>query len=548
MRALLLYPEFPLSYWSFDGVMELVDRKAFMPPLSLITVAALLPQHWQFRLVDCNTHTIDEQDWQWAEIVLISGMMVQKEHFLELIAQARSRNKTVAVGGPYVSSMPDIFEQAQADYIVMGEGEVSIPMFLEALEQDQQGPCRIDPGDQKADMSTSPTPRYDLLELDVYSDMAMQFSRGCPFLCEFCDIITLYGRKPRTKTPEQIIAELQCLYDLGWRGSLFVVDDNFIGNKRQVKPLLEAMIQWQQANQFPYPLSTEASVNLAEDKELMKMMVDAGFIVVFLGIETPDTDSLAKTRKNQNLRQPLVEQVRAITQSGMRVMGGFIIGFDGEEKGADQRIIDFANEAAIPHVIVSTLQALPVTHLSDRLKEEGRLYEQAEHATMNSTCLSNFVPTRPLKDLADELMNCTWQLYDPVNYMKRSFDHCMNLGPKPKRKRQLDLKRIFRELPVLFAVIWRQGIKRSTRKTFWGYLLRMKRENPKAFLPFMTCCAHYEHFWIYRQRLMKDVRAQLATIPEQQLNAVAVTTADQAKAEPVQLVDVQDSEASLKRA
>ena len=494
--------------------MKLIGRKTLVPPLGLITVAALLPEKWDFRLVDCNAEDVTEDDWAWADIVLLSGMLVQKSAFLSLIREAKTRDKLVAVGGPYVSSVPDDFKKAGADFIIIGEGEVIIPEFVAALEKGEKGGL-FDAGEAKADMSTTPIPRYDLLNFDHYSEMSLQFSRGCPFLCEFCDIIVLYGRRPRTKSPEQVVAEMQRIYDLGWRRSMFVVDDNFIGNKKNVKPVLEAMAVWQEANDYPFSLTTEASVNLGDDPELLKLMVKAYFGVVFLGIETPDADSLALTKKSQNIRRPMMKQIHAISEAGLRVMGSFIIGFDGEKAGAGQRIAAFVDEAEIPHVMVSMLQALPLTHLMDRLRTEGRVLDADEHANLHQSCLTNFVPTRPLQELAREHVECNMWLYEPKNFLRRTYRHCLGLGKRPKRKNSPPIE--LRELMAAFVILWRHGIKRPSRWMFWQSIWNLSRQNPDAVKTFIICCAHFEHFYAYREEIRDDIEAQLATLSEYEL-------------------------------
>ncbi|MEB3261444.1 MAG: radical SAM protein, partial [Cyanobacteriota bacterium] len=307
MNVLLVYPLFPKSFWSFEKTLELVGRKAMLPPLGLITVAAILPQEWSFRLIDLNVDAISEAAWQWADLVILSGMIVQKEDLLAQVREARRRSKKVAVGGPYATALPDEVQSAGADYLILDEGEITLPMFVEALQQgEESGWFRAS---EKPDVTLTPVPRFDLLNMEAYSEMAIQFSRGCPFQCEFCDIIVLYGRKPRTKDPEQILAELNRLYELGWRRGIFMVDDNFIGNKRNVKLLLQKMIPWMEERGYPFSFDTEASVDLAGDQELMDLMTDAGFGAVFLGIETPDESSLQTTKKFQNTRDPLSESI-----------------------------------------------------------------------------------------------------------------------------------------------------------------------------------------------------------------------------------------------
>ncbi|NEP63264.1 MAG: B12-binding domain-containing radical SAM protein [Symploca sp. SIO2G7] len=509
MRVLLLYPLFPKSFWSFDKAIELIGCKVSLPPLGLITVAAILPQTWEFRLVDRNVRAETEADWEWADLVIISGMIVQKTDLLHLICEAKQRGKTVAVGGPYVTSVPEEATAAGVDFLILDEGEITLPLFVEALERGETSGVLRANGD-KPDVTKTPIPRYDLLDLKAYSDMSVQFSRGCPFQCEFCDIIVLYGRKPRTKTPAQLLAELQTLYDLGWHRTVFVVDDNFIGNKRNVKLLLRELAPWMAERGYPFSLITEASVNLAEDQELLDLMIAANFSAVFLGIETPDTDSLTLTKKHQNTRNSLLEAVQKINRIGLRVMAGFIIGFDGEKPGAGERIINFVEATAIPFAMFSMLQALPNTALWERLKKEGRLLEGEEQneATGNQTTLTNFIPSRPIEELAKEYIRCFWELYEPERYLGRVYRHLLAMKPKPHKKkfRMLEL----RELRALLIICWREGIKRKTRFQFWHQLFLIIRYNPKVFSSYIANCANLEHFIEYRQIVRKEIEAQLA--------------------------------------
>lgn len=506
MRVLLLYPLFPKSFWSFDKALELIGRKASLPPLSLITVAAILPQTWEFRLVDRNVRFETEADWTWADLVIISGMIVQKPDMLHLICESKRRGKQVAVGGPYVTSVPEPAQSAGADFLVLDEGEITLPLFVEALERGEtSGIFRA--GDEKPDVTHTPTPRFDLLDLKAYSDMSVQFSRGCPFQCEFCDIIVLYGRKPRTKTPAQLLAELQTLYDLGWRRSIFMVDDNFIGNKRNVKLLLRELGPWMADRGYPFRFSTEASVDLAQDQELLDLMIAANFSAVFLGIETPDTDSLALTQKFQNTRNSLVESVQTINRTGLRVMAGFIIGFDGEKAGAGDRIIDFVEATAIPQALFSMLQALPNTALWYRLQKEGRLRSGSEEADIHQTTLINFVPTRPLEELAREYVRCFWELYEPDRYLARVYRHFITMKPTP-HKRSFKIPGWI-DIRGLLIVCWRQGLKRNTRFQFWHQLFSIIWHNPGTFEPYLINCAHIEHFIEYRKIVHDEIEAQL---------------------------------------
>lgn len=536
MRTLFIYPEFPKTFWSYEKILELIDRKVLLPPLGLLTVAALLPQSWEMKLVDRNVREVREEEWAWAELVVISGMIVQKADMAEQIARAKTRGLPVAVGGPFASSTPDAPELDQADFKVLDEGEITLPLFVDALERGETA-GRFTADGVKPDVTSTPVPRYDLLELDAYSEMSVQFSRGCPFNCEFCDIIVLYGRKPRTKTPEQLIAELQRLYDLGWRRSVFLVDDNFIGNKRNVKLLLPALRQWQIDHRYPFSFATEASVDLAADQELMDLMTECRFESVFLGIETPDAASLETARKVQNTRSSLEDSVEKITASGLRVMAGFIIGFDGEQRGAGNRIVEFVTRTGIPHAMMGMLQALPNTAMWTRLEQEGRLIQDSASAKgVNQTNLLNFVPTRPIQDIATEYMEAFSALYEPNAYIDRVYSYFLKLPPQ--RYKQI-LKTLPAEqdsglsgsgsavslpapgkkgmswvdLRALAIVVWRQGIKRNTRLRFWRALAGMWRNNPARFKGFISILAHSEHFLEYRQIVRREIEEQIAGLP-----------------------------------
>lgn len=512
MKALLLYPRFPQTFWSYNRFMEMAGLKAFIPPLGILTVASLLPQDWEIRFHDRNVKEETEADWEWCDIVILSAMLAQKEDFLAEIQKAVQLGKKVAVGGPYPTSVPEPALNAGAHYLILDEGELTIPPFLEAIANGQER--GIFRAAEKPDVSQSPMPRFDLLKRDDYLMMAIQFSRGCPFNCEFCDIITLYGRKPRTKEPQQTIAELQRLYDLGWRGSVLVVDDNFIGNQRNVKRLLRELIPWMQERNYPFTFITEASVNLAEDSELLDLMAQSGFYGVFLGIETPDQDSLQVTRKYQNTRNPLVEACRTINKSGLLIYAGFILGFDGEKAGAGQRIQEFVEETSIPQPMLGLLQALPNTALWQRLKKEQRLLEGIGVTEVgDQNTLMNFAPSRPIAEVATEYVYALWTMYEPKNYLKRCLQQCLNISTNP----QLQQNMYFppgKGLRVVAQLIWHQGIRRPTiRAQFWRQLWVIMRTKPQFLNMYLGLCAAGEHFWEYRALARQRISEQLGYDP-----------------------------------
>ncbi len=505
MRTLLIYPLFPKTFWSYEKILEMVDRKVLLPPLGLVTVAAILPQTWEFKLVDRNIREVTEAEWAWADMVIMSAMIVQKEDLINQIKEAKRRGKLVAIGGPYPTSVPHEVQDVGTDFLILDEGEITLPMFVEAVERGEtSGKFRTS---EKPDVTNTPIPRFDLLELDAYDMMSVQFSRGCPFQCEFCDIIVLYGRKPRTKNPQQLLAELDYLYELGWRRGVFMVDDNFIGNKRNVKLLLQALKVWMAEHQYPFRFDTEASVDLAQDSELMELMVECGFAAVFLGIETPDEDSLQLTKKFQNTRGSLIDAVQSIIKAGLRPMAGFIIGFDGEKSGAGDRIVRFAELAGIPSTTFAMLQALPNTALWHRLHKEGRLRENTD-GNINQTTLMNFVATRPLEDIGREYIEAFCTLYDPVKYLDRTYRCFLMMGcatwTAPSKTPELKI------VKALLIVIWRQGVKRETRWKFWHHLFDIARKNPRVLEHYLAACAHNEHFLEYRQIVRDQIEKQLA--------------------------------------
>lgn len=510
MKALLLYPQFPQSFWSYDRFMEIAGLKAVIPPLGILTVAALLPQDWEIRFCDRNVACETEADWEWCDLVILSAMLVQKVDFQALIRKADRLGKPVAVGGPYPTSVPQDALDAGAHFLILDEGEMTVPQFLEALRQGEtQGIFR---SLEKPDVTHSPMPRFDLLQRDAYLMMAMQFSRGCPFNCEFCDIISLYGRKPRTKEPEQALAELQTLYGLGWRGSLFIVDDNFIGNQRNVKRFLRELIPWMQQHQYPFTFMTEASVNLAEDDELLQLMGEAGFNAVFLGIETPDQDSLHVTRKVQNTRNPLIEACHKINAAGMLIYAGFILGFDGERSGAGDRIQAFVEQTSIPQPMLGILQAIPNTALWDRLKQEHRLIDTNGHPTGDQNTLMNFVPTRAIAEIAREYVEGFWTLYEPQKYLRRCLEQCLKVRSQ-NRKQTLQLP-LNRGLRLAAQLIWHQGIRRpGIRTQFWQQLWIILLKNPEILNMYLGLCAAGEHFWEYRALARERITQQLGYDP-----------------------------------
>ena len=475
------------------------------------------PPQRPLQLVDCNIRPVSEQEWAWADLVIASAMLVQRQDLARLIHEARQRDLPVAVGGPFASSSPDAAELQGADYLILDEGEITIPLFLEALARgERQG--RFSAAGERPDVTLSPIPRFDLLERQHYNMMPVQFSRGCPYQCEFCDIIVLYGRKPRTKSPQQLLRELEQLLQLGWRGEIFLVDDNFIGNKRNVKRLLPALERWQQQHGDPFSFTTEASVDLADDPELMQGMAASGFQRVFLGIETPDQQSLLVTHKLQNTRSPLEQAVHTITDHGLEVMAGFILGFDGEQAGAGKRIVTFVERTGIPLAMVGVLMALPNTALWQRLAAEGRLLASDDHFDQGvQTHLLNFRPQRPMPEIAREFLQAFSDLYNPRSYLERVYRYTCRLAAG--RRRCLPAGQHHRRwhqsaglLRGVLILCWRQGIQRETRWLFWKRLLQVAVQHGLVLDEYLWLLMLNEHFLDYKTTVQEQVEQQLTIL------------------------------------
>jgi radical SAM superfamily enzyme YgiQ (UPF0313 family) len=510
MRVLLVNPRYPQTFWSFDKVLRMLNKKCVQPPLGLLTVAALLPGDWDLRLADATVRDVSEEDWAHGDVVFITGMVNQYSGIIETIHQAKKRDKTVVVGGPMVFHIPEDALKAGADIVLKGEAETAIPRLLEALERKESG--IVINATARPDIADSPSPRYDLLDLNVYVDMAIQFSRGCPFHCEFCDITLMFGREVRTKTPDQVLHELQILYDLGWRRVVFFVDDNFIGNPSRAKALLKKLVPWMEERGHPFDFSTQASVNLAADPELLDLMVRAGFWKVFLGIETPDRQNLKDAKKFQNAAVELDEVCEKINRAGLQIIAGCILGFDNEKKGADQRLVDFATRNHIPEMFVTLLQAGPGTDLWRRLQTEGRLLFAGVTDNLGSqTGLINFLPTRPRREIAQEFMHLYGVLYSPEFYLRRSFEYLAKMESLPPEKAFSPPYAY--ELKAVLLTLFRQGVLYPSRFTFWKYFWKALIKFPRRFRLFLSACIVAEHYYEYRETIQAELAAQVADIP-----------------------------------
>lgn len=484
-KALLVYPEIPPTYWSLKYALSFIGKKTTFPPVGLLTVAALLPRTWEIRLVDMNVGPLKESAVKWADIVLTSSMVVQKESLERVIALCKSLGKPVVAGGPYPTSSHEAI--AGVDHFVLNEAEVTLPLFLADYDAGKARPIYSDPA--RPDITKTPPPRFDLIRRGRYAAMALQYSRGCPHSCEFCDIIQFFGRYPRTKTPGQFLAEMDIIYGLGFRGSLFVLDDNFIGNRKSVRELLPGIASWQRRRHYPFDLFTEATVSLAEDDELMALMVDAGFNMVFLGIETPDADTLACANKPQNLRGDLLESVRRIQKKGMEVTGGFIVGFDSDKPDIFDRQIQFIQKSGIYTAMVGLLTAMPNTQLYERLKAENRLLETSSGNNTHDLRL-NFLPRMDVKTLMEGYKKILAEIYSPKPYFERCLAFLRNLTPHRNSVRKIT----YTELRAFALSLLRQTFS-SYGWEYWRFLVRGFLLKPRMLAETVTMAIKGHHFF-----------------------------------------------------
>lgn len=498
MFVLLVNPAYPQTFWSMNVVLKRLGKKLLEPPLGLLTVAALLPREWDLRVVELTARDITEEEWDQCDIVMVSGMGVQAAGIIETIKQGRQRGKTVVVGGPWAFHFSHEALKAGADIVVKGEAELAVSFLLEALKRRESGTVIEVHG--RPDLDESPPPRFDLLDFKLYAQMDIQFSRGCPFQCEFCDITLMFGRQVRTKSPQHILREMQILYDLGWRKFIFFVDDNFIGNPMKAKALLKEMIPWMKERHYPFELCTQASVNLAAYPDVLDSMVEAGFYKVFLGIETPDKESLKLTKKHQNAAVDLNRVCETITKAGLQIIAGCVIGFDNEAPGADQRLIDFALRNQIPEMFVTLLQVGPGTELFERLEREGRVLPVAfDDEIGNQTSMINFVPTRPAHEIVSEFIRVYDVLYQPDAFLERTYHHFSQMT-RPPVKRPFAFP-THRERCAVGITFLRQGFLYSTRWKFWKLLFKALIHFPRRVHYYISSCVMAEHYFQYRETI-----------------------------------------------
>src|SRR2546422_5391936 len=464
MKVLLVNPEFPDTYWSFRHALPFEGKRCAFPPLGLLTVSALLPPSWERRLVDLNVRRLQSSDIEWADMVMATAMLVQKDPLKQVVRRCKALGKRVVIGGPYVTTTIEALPDA--DHIFLGEAETTLPQFIEDLSRGE--PKRSYQAAERPPLSATPLAHFHLADLRRYSAMSVQYSRGCPFSCEFCDIIEIYGRVPRTKSNQQMLAEFDALKALGWRGTVFIVDDNFIGNKKNVRQLLPELARWQKENGYPFSLITESSVNLADDEPLLDNMRDAGFRRVFLGIETPVEESLKEAQKSQN-RGNLLDSVKKIQSYGMEVMAGFIVGVDNEAQDNFEERVDFIRKSAIPLAMVGLLNALPDTQLWRRLEKEGRLLKESDGN--NTNCSLNFIPKMDPARLIEGYKSIMQTIYSPAEYYQRALDSLswVREAVVPDNSRGGTIRS---NIAAMSRVVLKLWIRDGERVEVWRYMRR----------------------------------------------------------------------------
>ncbi|UCC97789.1 MAG: DUF4070 domain-containing protein [Phycisphaerales bacterium] len=484
MKILLVNPDIPLTFWSFKNALKFISKKAVIPPLGLLTVAAMLPRDWQVKLIDMATTKLRDRDIQWADYVFVTAMLIQRKSADQIIERCRDIGTKVVVGGPLFTSLPE--QYVHTDHLVLKEAELTLPLFIKDLEEGC--PRKVYNTHAKADLRQTPIPRWNLIKKKKYAMMCVQYSRGCPFGCDFCDVTTLFGRKIRTKTTDQVLEELESLYSHGWRDEVFFVDDNFIGNKSRVKTeLLPAIIDWMKKRQYPFSFNTQASINLADDEELMALMVQAGFDCVFIGIETPNEDSLIECNKVQNKGRDLVACVKKIQRSGMQVQGGFILGFDSDKASVFDSLIQFIQQSGVVTAMVGLLNAPRGTKLYHRLMTENRL---SEAATGDNTDFSmNFVPKMGIEDLLKGYEKVVSTIYSPRNYYERILTFLRDYKPGKNNK----VRFRFCDVKAFLRSTWRLGIIGKGRLAYWKLIFWSLR-SPRHFHLAVTLAICGFHF------------------------------------------------------
>lgn len=500
LKILLVYPQYPDTFWSLRHVLRVTSKKAAFPPLGLLTVSSMLPQEWEKKLVNMNAIPLTDKDIRWADYVFVSAMVVQRESVREVIRRCKKLNARMVAGGPLFTSEYEKFEEV--DHLVLNEAETTLPPFLEDLGKGH--PKHIYTSEERPDIGKTPLPMWSLLDIKKYTTMSLQYSRGCPFDCDFCDVGVLNGHKVRTKSTGQFLAELEALYNRGWRAGVFIVDDNFIANSRKLsEEILPAMIEWQKETNRPFSLSTQASINLADDDELMRLMVMAGFDSVFVGIETPNEESLAECNKRQNENRDLVASVKKIQNHGLQVQGGFILGFDNDPISIFKSQISMIQKSGIVVAMVGLLNAPRGTKLHQRLKKENRLLEKVSGD--NTDCSMNFVPKMDRQILTNGYKHVLTEIYSPRQYYMRVKTFLKQYKPQ-KRKGISQLQ--WWHIWAFVRSMWFLGITDRGRWLYWRFLVSTLVRRPRSFPMSMTLAIYGFHFRTVVSMLVCDLRMQ----------------------------------------
>jgi radical SAM superfamily enzyme YgiQ (UPF0313 family) len=494
MKVLCIAPLFPETYWGHERSLRLIGKRALLPPLGLLTVAALLPHGWEVRLCDMNVRALEDADLDWADVVFLSGMIVQRPSMLDVAARARARGKIVVAGGPHASATPEALAP-YVDTIVVGEADELMGSLCDALVAGRATLPKRFVATSKPELKRLPPPRYDLLDIAAYHVIGVQWGRGCPFHCEFCDIVELFGRQPRTKEPAQLLRELDAILATGFRGTLFVVDDNFVGNRKATLALLGPMADWMRAHDFPFQILTEASIDLAGCDDLIAGMVAAGFDCVFVGIETPSKEALRETHKMQNLAVELDQAIDKLVRSGLDVTAGFIMGFDADDAEALNRQRDWVLRAPIPQAMIGVLNALPGTQLERRLVREGRLLQRSDGETFGRP---NFKTKLPESVLLTTYRNALAAIYQPERYFERCL-RALQLRPDTDGKFSQPLRYGLR---CLFLSLWRQGVAGSYRRAYWRFLGKILWRAPKRLERAVSLAIAGEHMIRYTREVV----------------------------------------------
>jgi radical SAM superfamily enzyme YgiQ (UPF0313 family) len=489
MKVLCISPVFPETYWGHERTLRFIGKRSILPPLGLLTVAAMLPRDWEVRLCDMNVRPLDDADLAWADVIFLSGMLVQRPSMLEVAARARAMGKTVVAGGPHATATPEALEP-YVDCIVIGEAEDLIAPLCAALLGDRAMlPARFASAG-RPDLKQLPPPRYDLLDIKAYHSIGVQWGRGCPFSCEFCDIVELFGRRPRTKEPAQFCRELEAILAAGFRGSVFVVDDNFVGNRKETLGLLDTLGPWMRAHKAPFQFFTEASVDLAGCPDLMDGMVAAGFDCVFVGIETPSPAALREAHKAQNLKVDLNAAIETLIRSGLDVNAGFIMGFDADDDAALDRQREWVLRSPIPQAMIGILTALPGTQLERRLTREGRIIERASGETFGRPNFKTKVAESTLLAIYRATLA---QIYSPKEYFARCL-RALRMRPRSTGHFSLPWRYALR---CVLSSMWRQGVVGKYRKVYWRFLGQVLRHTPRRLPRAVALAVAGEHMIRY---------------------------------------------------